>query len=203
MAKLSEILIIERDRQDQDRWNQIHLFKTGGFYSAYEWSSWLTAYISYNDEIRKQSKDRLPLAVTRNSIATTDGDTFCRVGFPMKSVDKFIPTRTDFRAIDDGHLIITIPLPQPTDGTEITFERLEKAFNEWKESQPIKQPKEKKPPEEEKPVPSGHPSNDDVARAQGKCGIISQILSYPLSDRTAMENFDFIRSLQQQIAAII
>ena len=112
----------------------------------------------------------------------------------MKSVDKFIPTRTDFRAIDDGHLIITIPLPQPTDGTEITFERLEKAFNEWKE---------KKPPEEEKPVPSGHPSNDDVARAQGKCGIISQILSYPLSDRTAMENFDFIRSLQQQIAAII
>ena len=36
-----------------------------------------------------------------------------------------------------------------------------------------------------------------------KGGIITQIMQYPLSDRTAMENFDFIKSLQQQIASII
>lgn len=66
MAKLADILFIERERKEKERWNEIHLFTTGGFYSAYEWSAWLTSVISYNDEVRKQSKDRMPLAVSRN-----------------------------------------------------------------------------------------------------------------------------------------
>ena len=41
MAKLSEVFNIERDRQDKDKWNKIHLFKMGDFYRAYEWSAWL------------------------------------------------------------------------------------------------------------------------------------------------------------------
>ena len=183
MAKLADILFIERERNEKERWNEIHLFTTGGFYSAYEWSAWLTSVISYNDEVRKQSKDRMPLAVSRNPIASSEGDTFCRVGFPIKSVAKFIPTYTDFKILDDSHILITISLPTPTDGSEITYERLEKAFNEWKESQP---------------------SHTDTAIAVNvKGGIITQIMQYPLSDRTAMENFDFIKSLQQQIASII
>lgn len=43
MAKLADILPIERDRQEPEKWNVIHLFKTGTFYSAYEWSACLTA----------------------------------------------------------------------------------------------------------------------------------------------------------------
>ena len=57
MAKLADILFIERERNEKERWNEIHLFTTGGFYSAYEWSAWLTSVISYNDEVRKQSKN--------------------------------------------------------------------------------------------------------------------------------------------------
>ena len=66
MAKLADILPIERDRQDPEKWNVIHLFKTGTFYSAYEWSAWLTAVISFNDEVRMQTRERQPLAVTRH-----------------------------------------------------------------------------------------------------------------------------------------
>lgn len=202
MAKLADILFIERERKEKERWNEIHLFTTGGFYSAYEWSAWLTSVISYNDEVRKQSKDRMPLAVSRNPIASSEGDTFCRVGFPIKSVAKFIPTYTDFKILDDSHILITISLPTPTDGSEITYERLEKAFNEWKESHPIKQPKEKKPPDKQKTtVCTSH--TDTAIAVNVKGGIITQIMQYPLSDRTAMENFDFIKSLQQQIASII
>ena len=36
MAKLADILSIERDRQEPEKWNVIHLFKTGTFYTAYE-----------------------------------------------------------------------------------------------------------------------------------------------------------------------
>ena len=79
----------------------------------------------------------MPLTVTRNEIASSENETFCKVGFPMKSVEKFIPARTGFEAIDDNHLVITIPLPQPSDGTAVTYERLAEAVEKWKEEQPI------------------------------------------------------------------
>lgn len=193
MAKLADILAIERERQEPDKWGMIHLFKTGSFYTAYEWSAWLTAVISYNDEVRKQTQSRMPLTVTRNAIASSEGETFCKVGFPLKSVEKFIPVRTGFEAIDDNHLVITIPLPQPNDGTEITYERLAEAVENWKEAQPIKATKEKQPSRQE-PV---------AATATGNVGIIAQILSYPLSERTPLENIQFISSLKQQISMIL
>ncbi len=192
MAKLIDILAIEQDRKDPEKWAVIHLFKSGGFYSAYEWSAWLTAVVSYNGETRMQSKDRQPLAVIRNTIATLEGQTFCKVGFPLKSVEKFIPARTTFHPVDDNYITITIPLPQPTDGSEITFERLEKAFTEWKESQPIKSSKEA--------VSSKKNSSSGTS---AHVGIIAQIMTYPLNDRTASENIQFISSLQHQIAAIL
>lgn len=194
MAKLADILTIERDRQEPEKWNVIHLFKTGTFYTAYEWSAWLTAVISFNDEVMKQTNTRSPLTVTRNEIASADGETFCKVGFPMKSVGKFIPVRTDFEAIDDSHVVITIPLPQPTDGTEITYERIAEAVKKWKEAQPVKVAKEKKPTIER-----------DVAMQPpiGQGGIIAQIISYPLSERTPLENIQFISSLKQQISTIL
>lgn len=193
MAKLADILAIEHDRQEEETWGKIHLFKTGSFYTAYEWSAWLTAVVSFNDEVRKQTKSRMPLTVTRNEIASSENETFCKVGFPMKSVEKFIPERTGFEAIDDNHLVITIPLPQPNDGTEITYERLAKAVEKWKDEQPIKKAKDKQPSRQE-PV---------AATATGNVGIIAQILSYPLSERTPLENFQFITSLKQQIAQIL
>lgn len=196
MAKLADILAIERDRQEPEKWGMIHLFKTGSFYTAYEWSAWLTAVISYNDEVRKQSKTRMPLTVTRNEIATTEGETFCKVGFPLKSVEKFIPTRTCFEAIDDNHIVITIELPQPKDGSEVTYERLAEAVEKWKESQPIKAAKEKKPTKEADGTVTHSPPT-------GQGGIIAQILSYPLAERTPLENYQFISSLKQQIAQIL
>lgn len=198
MAKLADIIQIEHDRQDKEKWNIIHLFKTGGFYSAYEWSAWLTAVIAYNDEVRKQHKDRQPLAVSRYGMKGSD-DTFCRVGFPMKSVDKFIPTRIDFKAEDDKHLIITIELPTPTDGPEVTFERMDEAFMKWKESFDVK-PQNKYKADKDEEITA---NNNREIEQTGKGGIISQILAYPLDQRTAIENIEFISSLKQQIARIL
>jgi len=65
MAKLADILQQERERDTAEQWGIIHLYKTGSFYSAYEWSAWLIAVITFNDEVRMQTKDRKPIAVTR------------------------------------------------------------------------------------------------------------------------------------------
>lgn len=205
MAKLADILPIEHDRHEPEKWNVIHLFKTGTFYSAYEWSAWLTAVISFNDEVRMQTRERQPLSVTRNTIASAEGETFCKVGFPIRSVDKFIPNRTDFTPIDDSHLTITIELPQPTDGSEVTYERLSEAFEKWKESQPIKKPKDKdETTDAPKPAATKNTTTQHATiMTSGQSGLISQIMAYPLDQRTPMENIEFISSLKQQIASIL
>ena len=131
MAKIKDVLQIERNRQPATEWNKIHLFKMGDFWRAYEWSAWLISVISYNDKVRMATKDRKPLKLTRKQLSKSE-DTFCFVGFPIKSIGKFIPVRTDFQSNDDKHLICTIDLPKPTDSTEVTYERLNEAVAEWK-----------------------------------------------------------------------
>ena len=137
MAKLVDILQQERERDTSDKWGLIHLYKTGSFYSAYEWSAWLIAVITFNDEVRMATKDRKPIAVTRIPMKDSD-ETFCRVGFPLKSIEKYIPTRRNDETENDKDLVIHAALPEPQDGSEITYERLEKAVIEWKEAQPQK-----------------------------------------------------------------
>jgi hypothetical protein len=214
MAQLADILQQERDRDTADKWGLIHLYKTGSFYSAYEWSAWLIAVITFNDAVRMQTKDRKPIAVTRISMANSD-ETFCRVGFPLNSVEKYIPTRLDFNSEDDKHIVITVALPQPQDGSEVTYERLADAVAKWKEEQPLKQPKDKKdsdPQEDTDRQPKqGKPkrtlmsliqeAQQQQVSAQG--GLIMQIMSYQLSQHTPAENYEFIQRLQQQIASIL
>ena len=214
MAKLADILQQERERDTADKWGIIHLYKTGSFYSAYEWSAWLISVITFNDEVRMQTKDRKPIAVTRIPMKDSE-ETFCRVGFPLKSIEKYIPTRLNYEAEDDKHIVVTIALPEPQDGTEVTYERLAEAVAKWKEAQPMKQPKDKKdsdPQEDTDRQPAqGKPkrtlmsliqeAQQQQAPAQG--GLIMQILSYQLSEHTPAENYEFIQRLQQQIASIL
>ena len=214
MAKLVDILQQERERDNADPWGVIHLYTTGSFYSAYEWSAWLIAVITFNDEVRMQTKDRKPIAVTRIPMANSD-ETFCRVGFPLKSIEKYIPTRLHYEAEDDKHIIISVALPQPQYGSEVTYECLANAVSEWKEAQPMKQPKDKKdsdPQEDTDRQPKqGKPkrtllsliqeAQQQQAPAQG--GLIMQIMSYQLSQHTPAENYEFIQRLQQQIASIL
>ena len=205
MAKIADVLQIERNRQEATEWNKIHLFQMGDFYRSYEWSAWLIVVITYNDEVRKQSKDRKPLKLSHKQLANNE-DTFCFVGFPIKSMEKFIPIRTGFESTENKHIIVTITLPQPKDGTEIDFERLNKAFTEWKTSIPVSN-KENIIDENGNPRPpnpkavKNAPVTATSVVASG--GIISKILGYQLQDHTDIENRMFITSLQQQIASIL
>lgn len=192
MAVLTDVFTTESDRQESEKWNKIHLYKMGDFWRAYEWSAWLIAAITYNEQVRMETKDRRPLQVTRMNRTDVEG-TYCFVGFPVRSVEKYIPTRENFESIDDKHVAITIALPEPTDGTEITGNRLAEAFGKWKESIEIKPKKEKK----EKPTATAQ-----QIPLSGN-GILSQIMAYPLSERTAVDNIQFIQSLKQQLSAIL
>lgn len=215
MGKIVEILEAERKRPTAADFDVVHMYKTGQFYTAYDWSAWIISVISYTDAVRMQTKDRHPLAVTRIKIATSE-QTFCKVGFPFKSIEKFCPNRQGFDGIENNHITFRIPLPQPQDGTEITFDRLSEAVDKWTETFEIKPPKRTQ--EEMKqikaqrkaettaenapaPAPTSAPANQSEKRLNG--GLIQQILAYPLTDRTPMENYAFIQRLKQQITAIL
>ena len=215
MGKIVEILETERKRPTAADFDVVHMYKTGQFYTAYDWSAWIISVISYTDAVRMQTKDRHPLAVTRIKIATSE-QTFCKVGFPFKSIEKFCPNRQGFDGVENDHITFRIPLPQPQDGTEITFDRLSEAVDKWTETFEIKPPKRTQ--EEMKqikaqrkaettaenapaPAPTSAPANQSEKRLNG--GLIQQILAYPLTDRTPMENYAFIQRLKQQITAIL
>lgn len=172
----------------------------GTFYRAYEWSAWLICNITYNDNVRLQSKDRKPLSVKKKKMKDNN-DSFIFVGFPVHSVDKFIPTRIEFTSDENEHLVITIEIPK--DDKPITYERLEEGFKKWAESIPL----DKKPdnidaegntipPEPKTPKPN---NKAPVSIQQPRGGLISQILAYRLEMHTDMENRQFIAELQQQI----
>lgn len=147
MAKLEEIFEIESERHEPEKWRQIHLFKMGDFWRAYEWSAWLIAVITFNDTVRMATKDRKPIHVTRMARTDTEGS-YCFVGFPVRSVEKYIPERENFESVTDKHVVITITLPQPTDGSELSEERFQDAINQWKETIDITERKKKEKPEQ-------------------------------------------------------
>ena len=99
MGKIIDILEAERKRPTAADFDVVHMYKTGQFYTAYDWSAWIISVISYTDAVRMQTKDRHPLAVTRIKIATSE-QTFCKVGFPFKSIEKNVKS-LDLR--DIGH----------------------------------------------------------------------------------------------------
>ena len=196
MAKLEDVFAQEWDRENPAEWNKVHLYKIGDFWRAYEWSAWLISVVTYNEKVRMTTKDRKPLHVTRMRRTDIDNATYCFVGFPVKSVEKYIPERENFESVDDKHVVITIALPTPTDGSEVTFERLKEAVEKWRENYDIS---ERKPKKEK---PSAAPGPMAVARPTG-AGILAQIMAYPLAERTAVENIAFISSLKNQITAIL
>lgn len=193
MAKLEEVFVVEADRKEADAWNKIHLFKMGDFWRAYEWSAWLIAVITYNENVRQATKDRKPIHVTRMKRTDIDG-TYCFVGFPVKSVEKYIPERENFENVSDKHVTITISLPQPNDGTTLSFERMNEAFEKWKDGIELTERNKK---DSKATVTTSQPQQPMGG------GILSQIMAYPLSERTAIENIQFIQSLKQQLSAIL
>lgn len=194
MAKLKEVFAIEDSREQRSERNTVHLFKMGGFLEAYDWSAWLISQVTFNDDVRMQTKDRTPIKVRRRKRTDIEG-TYCTVGFPATSLDKYIPERTDFAMDGDAHCIVTVTLPQAT------IDDLRKQYTDWVNAQPVEEPREKK--QKTHAADAAAEPAQPAQQLPVKAGILSQIMAYPLSDSTPANNAAFIASLKQQIADIL
>jgi len=190
--KLTPALAYEKLRQDAESQNKIILNKDGKWYHVYDWSAWLLKTVACTEEMQKERGDAKPLTVSRYNTKTGD---YIIAGFPLESVAKYIPEYEEIKEMEDGDLAVSIKLP---DGLRaLTPEQMQASYDEWKDQQPIKEGRKSV-----RQVVSGDPKPAALARS-GVFGIISEVLSYPVEQKTPAENIEFISQMKQRIVALL
>ena len=190
--KLTPALEFEKLREDAESWNKIFLHKDGKFFRAYEWSAWLIKTLVCSEAFQKERGDVKILAANR--YVTKKGE-YVSVGFPLESLSKYMPNYegVDFETIED-YATFTVEM---SDEEDVTYEALQAAFMEWKQSLP------------EKDTRDGQKASRSTARVDsegsrfGMFQILSQVMSYPLESKTPSDNAEFIASLKRQLAALL
>lgn len=209
MPSYKEIFEIEKQRTEAAQWNVIHLFKEGSTYKAYEWSAWICREFCTNEERLRHFNSHM-LTPVHKTAKNTSG-TIVFVGFPPSSIDKFIPkdVQTGFNPVSDNQIDISIELPATLG--EMNTENLQKHFDAWKESWPLKQDTDKPEGNNRK---NNQASDAEVrqdtqmlpfatnGRQLRMTDIITELVSLPLEDVSPNEALKLLRQLHRQAVSL-
>ena len=190
--KLIPALELEKLREEENTWNKIVLHHDGKFYHAYEWSAWLIKTVTCSEDFQKERGDDKILSANRY---LTKNNEYAMIGFPIESMSKYIPEYKDVRKMEEGDdMEIEIELNMEDD---VTFDQLNKAFEEWKVSLPMKETK--------KVVRNATEgvSQAAILSRTGVFQIIAEIMAYPVERSTPADNINFISNMKQEIAKLL
>lgn len=182
MAKLAEILDIEKKRTDPLSLRQIHLWAEGSFYRAYEWSAWLCVrYI-------RQFK------VTRKSIKNLGSDMLF-IGFPQTSLDKFKVDGAQVEEKEDKNVQMTLP-PELVQGDADST--LEEEYQNWRTTIPLLEEKDTKADKGILRAASGH-----VGQPVSLTGIMRQVLEYPIEQHSPIDCMLFLAEIKVGLSSLL
>ena len=190
--RITPALAYEKLRNDAESQNKIILHKDGKFYHVYEWSAWLLKTLVCTEELQRERGDAKMLQVNR--FVTKSGE-YVLAGFPLESVSKYIPEYDDLQEMEGGDLSITITLSD--DMQQLSTEQLLTMFEEWKQNQPVKEGRKST-----REIHAGSSQAPTLAKS-GVFAIISEVLSYPVEQKTPAENIEFISKMKQSIVALL
>lgn len=190
--KLTTALQFEKQRQDADSTHQLVLNKDGKWYHIYDYSAWLLKTVVCTEEMQQARGDAKMLTVTHCQSKTGD---YVMAGFPLESTAKYIPNYTSCREMDGGDMCIDIQLPDEL--ANLTPDEMMAMYEEWKQSLPVKENRKNM-----RQITSGDTKPAALARS-GVFGIISEVLSYPVEQKTPAENIEFISRLKQSIVGLL
>lgn len=191
MAKLNDILVKEKSR-DKNNANVAYLYKEGNFWHAYEWSAWLLIS-SLCDAEGRFVDEKKRLKVSHKRLKSAD-KSYLMIGFPVSSLPKYMPESVT-PELTSGE---TFEVSYSFDFGDMPLEDIQKTFDTWKEHIPIEEGKKQKEPEM-----NGDGLSRSSRNAGSLTGIMNQILSFPLVQKTPMECMQFIGSLKRQITELI
>ena len=130
MENLSAILQKERSREQRNDWKVIHFFKYNDrdkdYWRAYEQSSWLMTAICH-----------VKMTVSHKANAQVEGGSYTYVGFPLSSIEKYMPPNAIVQDRKDDTM--TIALPEDTFPDDVEIATLKDDFSRWKSEQPMKE----------------------------------------------------------------
>ena len=182
---IADIQKIENNREDAASRSRIHFVKDGNFYRAHDISAWLITTHPFGEAI----KNIKPVAKQLK-----DGYIDVFIGFPLTSIDKFIPNdgSVTFESINDMQFDVIVKLAD--DVATAPFDEIRRTVDEWKQSLPMS---------EDKPA---RRKDREVAIQQPRItrisDVISRVLSFPLEDSSPMDAYNFLRELRRDIVAI-
>lgn len=181
---IQEIVQIESDRNQPEKYGVVHLISENSFYRAHDWSAWLLSNFPFGEAANK------PLRISAKRLK--DGYIEAWVGFPVTSLGKYVPNdgSVKFNPVSDNQVDVYIQLPE--EYADATAEDLRKIVDEWKEQLPLNEGKKQK--REDREVSESQP------RIMRISDVLGRVLSYPLESKSPLEAYEFVRQLRQQIA---
>ena len=183
--KLKEALELERQRDEEGHRDVVYVHRDGKFYHIYEWSAWLIKAFVCTEEMQKQRGDGSVLRARRYS--SKNGE-YVMLGFPVESLSKYVPEYMSCTAQENGDLELTVATGDTED--------MRQAFDEWREGcAPADRSRGNRDT-----IVDGRAS---VLARSGIFGIMAQMLSYPVEQKTPTENIEFISRMKQEIAALL
>ena len=127
MATIKDAIEIERQRESP---GEIHLFREGTFWRAYEMSAWLCVRCLHEFKATKRQMKDVEHPVVF-------------VGFPASSFEKWVPKDMARHNVDEKHVVVVVGTEQlPSTGSA----ELADMFEIWKDNVellPAPRPKEK------------------------------------------------------------
>lgn len=182
---ITEIIELENNRKSPDAFGRIHFIREGNFYRAHDISAWLVTTMPFSDTIKN---------VNINARKLRDGYIDCFIGFPLTSLEKYIPNDGSVTFVPIGDTIIDVVISPTDDILASDFDTIRKAVDDWKLTLPLKTDK----PERRE--------NREVSEAQPRItrmsDIFGRVLSFPLESKSPMEAYDFLRQLRKDIVAL-
>ena len=179
---VSDILEKENNRKE-DSLDTIYLFREGTFYRAYNWSAWLIRNISCANPPTNGLTPWEPIRVFRK-VSKSSNKNYAFVGFPLASLDKFIPKREKFDDIDDIQINIQLKIPEAIK----LFEEYSK-IEDWIMSVPLTNSDNKKSKKEKT-------GNKNLDR------IIDEILSFPVENKTLLDSVRFLSQIRDDLSQL-
>ena len=148
-------------------------------------SAWLCVrYVNQFKATRREQKTDL----------TEDGTTVF-IGFPVTSLSKYLPEEAETVTNEDKSVTVTLPLSVFDETEDVAS--LTDAFNNWKSSVPLAQPKKGAAS-----LKADLKNGLDVP-PQRLSEVMLRVLAFPIEQKTPMECMNFIAEIKQQIVTLL
>jgi len=182
---IADIIELENNRKSPDTFGRIHFIKEGNFYRAHDISAWLITMMPFSEAIKNVSIIAKKLK---------DGYIDVFIGFPLKSLDKYIPNDGSVTFVPINDIQIDVVIVPTDDILSASFDEIRKAVDEWKLTLPIKAEKSNR--REDREITEQRPRITRIT------DIINHVLAFPLEDKSPMDAYNFLRDLRRDIVAI-